>query len=139
MAQGRPYQAYQKTSVGTSNQKQLILMLFDGMNRFMNLAIKGMEEEDFEVSHHNLHKVGKILMELLSTLREDRGGDVARNLKRIYVFSYEQIVIANLKKDPKLVVEVQNILGDIREGFKEISQQKKSSTVMGSQNIRVTG
>ena len=138
MAQGRPYQAYQKTGVGTSSQKQLILMLFDGMNRFTNQAIKSIEQEDFEATHMNLHKTGKILLELISTLREDKGGEIARNLKSIYVFCYEQIVIANLKKDTKLIQEVQGILSEIQEGFKAISQ-KQQITGTSPQNIRVTG
>ena len=138
MAQGRPYQAYQKTSVGTSSQKQLVMMLFEGMNRFMNQAIKSIDEEDFEATHMALHKSGKILLELTSTLREDKGGEIARNLKSVYVFCYEQTVIANLKKDADLIREIQGILGNISAGFKEISQ-KQSVVGTGGQKISVTG
>ena len=138
MAQGRPYQAYQKTSVGTSSQKQLVMMLFDGMNRFMNQAIKAIDDEDFEATHMALHKSGKILLELTSTLREDKGGEIARNLKSVYVFCYEQTVIANLKKDADLIREIQGILGNISAGFKEITQ-KQSVVGTGGQKISVTG
>lgn len=138
MAQGRPYQAYQKTSVGTSSQKQLVLMLFDGMNRFMNQGIKAIEEQDFEATHIALHKSGKILLELIATLREDKGGEIARNLKSVYIFCYEQTVIANLRKDASLIREIQGILGNISAGFKEISQ-KASIVATGNQKISVTG
>ena len=138
MAQGRPYQAYQKTSVGTSSQKQLVLMLFDGMSRFMNQAVKAIDEEDFEATHIALHKSGKILLELISTLREDKGGEIARNLKSVYVFCYEQTVIANLKKDANIIRDVQGILGNIAAGFKEISQ-KQTVVATGNQKISVTG
>lgn len=122
MAQGRPYQAYQNTQISTSNQKQLIIMLFDGMNRFMNKAIVSIEEKDLEAAHENLQRTSKILLELLSTLREDKGGEIAGNLKRIYVFCYEQIVIANLRKDVGLIREVRGVLSNLRAGWKEVSK-----------------
>ena len=140
MAQGRPYQAYKNTSVQTSNQKQLVVMLYDGMHRFLDRAIQAMEEKDIEVAHSNLQKTGKILLELLSTLREDKGGEVAANLKKIYVYCYESVVIANLKKDPEQVRDIQSILDNLREGWKTLSQKSNSSqgsTLTGG--IRITG
>ncbi len=140
MAQGRPYQAYQTTSIKTSSQKQLIVMLYDGMNRFTNQAIKAIHEKNFESAHNNLDKTGKILLELLSTLREDKGGEIAANLKKIYVFCYEQIVIANLKKDVATIREVQGVLKNLSEGWKKISQKSQITTPTATpQKIRVTG
>ncbi|OGH02410.1 MAG: flagellar export chaperone FliS [Candidatus Lambdaproteobacteria bacterium RIFOXYD1_FULL_56_27] len=140
MAYGKPFQAYQQTSVQTSSQKQLIVMLYDGMHRFMSQAIGAIEAGEVEAAHQNLHRTGKILLELLATLREDKGGEVAQNLKKLYVYCYEQIVIANLKKDAELVREIQKVIGNLREGWKELyaaSQKPQSNTV--SREIRVTG
>jgi len=140
MAQGRPYQAYKNTSVQTSNQKQLVVMLYDGMHRFLDRAAQAIEEKDIEVAHSNLHKTGKILLELLSTLREDKGGEVAANLKKIYVYCYESVVIANLKKDAKKVRDIQAVLDNLREGWKSLSEKastSKGSTLKGG--IRITG
>ncbi len=140
MAQGRPYQAYQTTCVKTSSQKQLIVMLFDGMNRFTNQAIKSIHEKNFESAHNNLDKTGKILLELLSTLREDKGGEIAANLKKIYVYCYEQIVIANLKKDVAKIHEVQGVLKNLSEGWKQISQKSQITAPTATpQKIRITG
>ena len=140
MAQGRPYQAYQTTGVQTSGQKQLIVMLYEGMNRFMNRAVKAIGEEDFEAAHNNLNRTGKILLELLSTLREDKGGEVAGNLKKIYVFCYEQIVIANLKKDAETVRKIQKIINNLGEGWKQIcKKQTNPQTARGPQKIRIAG
>ena len=141
MAQGRPYQAYQNTQVQTSNQKQLIVMLFDGMNRFMNKAIRAIRADDIEVAHSNLHRTGQILLELLSTLREDKGGEIATNLKKIYIYCYERIVIANLQKDVSSIEDVQAILNNLAEGWKQINRSKPGlrSNSAVQQQIRVTG
>ncbi len=140
MAQGRPYQAYQTTSIKTSSQKQLIVMLYDGMHRFMNQAMKAIHEQDYETAHSNLNKTGKILLELLSTLREDKGGDVATNLKKIYVYCYEQIVIANLKKEVSMIRDVQGVLKNLSEGWKQINQKVRQPMQEATpQQIRITG
>jgi len=141
MAQGRPYQAYQNTQVQTSNQKQLLVLMFDGMNRFMNQAIRSIGENDIEVAHTNLHRTGQILLELLSTLREDKGGEIAANLKKIYVFCYERIVIANLKKDVQEIRDVQVVINNLGDGWRQIGRAKIGlrSTSATNQQIRITG
>lgn len=142
MAYGQPYKAYQNTGVKTSSQKQLIVMLYEGMNKFMNRSIKAIGEGDIEVAHQNLNKTGKILLELLGTLREDKGGEIASNLKKIYVHCYEQIVIANLKKDVSLIKEIQEILSNLGEGWKQMSgagQAPMGQTTMTPGKIRITG
>ena len=144
MVQGKPYQAYQNTNIQTANQKQLILMLYDGMNRFMLKAVKKIEENDVESAHNLLHRVEMILAELLSTLREDRGGEIASNLKKLYVYCYERIVTANLYKDEKaieIINEVQNILTKLRDGWEttEGGNVKKEFTSTAPRRISLTG
>lgn len=141
MAQGRPYQAYQNTSITTSNQQKLIVMLYDGMNRFMSQAIKAIEKEELETAHNHLTRVGKILMELLGTLREDVGGDIAQNLKKLYVYSYEKIVVANLTKDVQAIREVQGILNNLRQGWEKTgkTQVRKDVQAAAPQRVSITG
>lgn len=141
MAQGRPYQAYQNTQVKTSNQKQLIIMLYDGMERFTNRAVKAIKEGDIETAHSYLHRTGQILLELLSTLREDKGGEIAVNLKRLYIYCYEQVVIANLKKDIQMIREVQLVLRHLGEAWRIVGRKDvnlKAGTD-GPRQIRITG
>lgn len=141
MAQGRPYQAYKNTGVQTSNQKQLIIMLFDGMNLFMDRAVEAINGGELETAHHNLVKTSKILLELTSTLREDRGGEIASNLKRLYVYSYEQIILANLKKDAGAIRKIQELVNNLRSGWKSIrgGRANQTNSNLRQERMRVTG
>ena len=122
MAQGKPYQAYQNTSVATANQKKLIVMLYDGVNRFLSQAIRSIEANNPEAAHNQLMKGSKIIMELLTTLREETGGEVTQNLKQLYVYCYENLVLANLTKDIEKVRSVQRIMNNLREGWVTATQ-----------------
>ena len=142
MAAGyKAHKTYQNVNVQTSNQKQLILMLYDGMSRFMTKAIEAINQKDFESAHTNLSKVGMILLELLSTLREEKGGEIAQNLKKLYVFCYEQIVIANLKKDVSIIVDVRKILNNLRKGWADTGKMgiAQSSGSAIPQKLKITG
>ncbi|MBU3915721.1 flagellar export chaperone FliS [bacterium] len=141
MAQGRPYQAYQNAQAQTSNQKQLIVMLYDGMDKFLTKAVQAINEGDIETAHSNLHRTGQIILELLGTLREDKGGEIATNLKQIYVYCYEQVVIGNLKKDVEMIRNVQQVINNLGSAWKQISQ-KKGNLRTGTdsyQQVRVSG
>jgi len=111
------------------------------MNRFMTKAIRAIREKDIEVAHSNLHRTGQILLELLSTLREDKGGEIATNLKKIYIYCYEKIVIANLKKDVQAIEDVQTVLDNLAAGWKHVNQNRGSQKAASAvpQQISVTG
>jgi len=119
----------------------LIVMLYDGMNRFLNKAARAIGQKDIESAHANLHRTGQILLELLATLREDKGGEIAANLKKIYVYCYERVVIANLQKDVSIIREIQAILTNLGEGWKGLGRDTVSigSSAAGSRAIRITG
>ena len=79
------YQAYYKTNVQTSDQLSLIIMLYDGVIRFMKKAIDKIDQEEVEEAHNYLVRAKEIISELVSTLKLEEGGEVANNLKELYL------------------------------------------------------
>lgn len=117
MPQAHPYQAYHRTNVQTADQRQLIVMLYDGLIRFLRKAAVKIEEEDVEGAHNYLVRSREIVAELMATLKPEKGGEVGHNLKRLYVYAFNRIVEANLYKDPRMVEEVVGIMTTLREGW----------------------
>ncbi len=117
MAQGNPYTAYHRTNVETADQRQLILMLYDGAIRFMRQAVTSIEGKDMEAAHNYLIRARDIVTELLSTLKPEKGGQVGENLKNLYVYMFNRLVEANLNKDKAGVEEVIGLMLTLREGW----------------------
>ena len=69
--------AYNKVSVETADQLTLIIMLYDGLIRFINRAMDKMKRG--RVAYEECRKASDIAFHLLSTLKEDEGG-LHRNL-----------------------------------------------------------
>jgi len=117
MQQRSPYTAYKNTGVQTADQRTLILMLYEGLIRFLQKSIVKIEAREIEAAHNYLVRSREIVAELLATLRPEKAGEVGHNLKRLYVYAFNRIVEANLRKDPELVREVIRIVSTLREGW----------------------
>ena len=134
------YGAYRTVEAETSGRGGLVVMLYDGMDRFAARAESAIRCGELEEAHDSLHGIGRILLELLSTLREDRGGEIAVNLRRIYVYCYERTVEANLKKDAEAVREIRGILSNLGEGWRRAVRQgaRGGEEELPSPRIRTT-
>ncbi len=117
---GRYSQAYKKAAVSTVDQRKLIVMLYDGVIRYLRKAVIKMDAADIEGAHNYLVRSREILAELLSTLKPEKGGEVGENLRRLYAYAFNRIIEANLHKDPQMAEEVIEIMSTLREGWVNI-------------------
>jgi flagellar secretion chaperone FliS len=113
-------QAYQKAAVNTVDQRKLILMLYDGAIKFLTHAIEKMQKNDVYEAHTNLIRGKSIIAELLSSLNLDNGGDIARNLQRLYAYMFNELIDANLNKDPERVQRVVHLLKELRTAWQNL-------------------
>ena len=121
-----PVQTYREIQIKTANQIRLIVMLYDGAIRHVNLALDLFAEGHRRYDANNGHLVAAqdILSELMASLDFERGGMLAKNLFSIYTFMNRQLLEGNLKKDPAPLVDVKKLLIDLREAWDEISTKK---------------
>lgn len=140
MTQSHPYSAYERTNVETADQRQLILMLYDGAIRFLQKAEQQIEANDVESAHNYLIRTRQIVGELLATLKPEKAGEVGRNLRQLYIYVFNRLVEANLTKDLATVNEVTRIMGTLREGWAGIRQQQAPQpAVPGNRRVDVRG
>jgi flagellar secretion chaperone FliS len=121
-----PVQAYKETQIKTANQIRLIVMLYDGAIRHINLGLDCFADGHKRYDEVNGHIIAaqNILAELMGSLDFEKGGVMAKNLFSLYSFMTRRLLDANLKKDPAPLVEVKKHLGDLREAWDEISTRK---------------
>ena len=120
---------YLKTKVLTASPEQLQLMLFDGAIRFCEQARVAIKAGEIENSFNLLNKAEKIVMELNSSMREELAPDTCANMRSLYIFCYEKMVSANVKKEIEPLEEALKILRHMRETWimlMEKLQQEKA-------------
>lgn len=118
MALPNAYSQYSNNKVLTASPAELTLMLYDGMVKFCNIAIAGVEQSDVEKAHVNIMKIERILDYLRMTL--DMSYPVSQDYERIYSYLSKRLLEANMKKDKEILEEVLGHLHSVRDTWKEV-------------------
>lgn len=116
------YQAYQRNKYETASPHRLTLMLYNGAIQF---ALKGkgfIQEGNISETNRYIQKTQDIIYELLSSLNLKEGGEIAHNLRRLYLYMIDRLIEANIKKQASSVDEVVELLAELKEAWEEIGK-----------------
>jgi flagellar protein FliS len=128
MQRNNPWQSYRKVATQTASPGQLILMLYDGAIRFSEQALAGFEHRGDPLAfnqtiNNNIHRAQAIIVELNAVLNMRRGGEVAANLRRLYLYMDRRLREANIRKQREPIEEVIMRLRVIRDSWAEMLQK----------------
>ncbi len=113
--------AYQDNAVTTQSKGRLIVMLYDGAIRFLRLAIKEIENNNYEAKGRYINKAIDIINELNAVLDMDTGGEIAGNLRKLYIFMINHLSQANLQCDPQQIRDVIKLMEELNQSWKAIT------------------
>jgi flagellar protein FliS len=113
--------AYQQTVIGTQSKGRLIVMLYDGAIKFMKLAIQEMEAGNHAAKGQYINRAQDVINELNAVLDMEAGGEIARNLRRLYVFMNRRLSEANTKRDPQMIRDVITLMEELNQSWKAIA------------------
>ena len=122
-------QAYFQTKVGTTDQGQLLLMLYDGALQFIQQARTKMIANDYAGKGILISKVIDIINELAASLNMDKGGSLAVNLNNLYLLCTARLLRANLKMDVDSLNSVESILSGLRGAYAQIIETPEARKV----------
>jgi flagellar protein FliS len=110
-----------ETGVLSASPHQLIIMLFDGANVFIQNAIKEMATGHIEKRGKEISKAVNIINEgLRASLDKRAGGELAQSLDSLYLYMVQRLMEANLQSSVEPLMEVQALLKDIRSAWAAI-------------------
>ena len=136
------YSAYQNTAVKTASQGKLVVMLYEGAIRQLAAAEKCFDIVSGKVPAPSIEKYGNHIMkaqeiigELQTSLDMDKGGQIAQNLMSLYVYFNHELMDANINKDKKKLVFVQNMLSQLAEAWETAANSTSNAPAA---NVRPT-
>ncbi len=112
-----PYWQYKQNDVQGASPGYLTLMLYDGLVKFLKLALKSIEEKDIGGSHYSLIRAQAIIAHLNETL--DHKYKISQNLAALYDFMIQRLLQANAKKDAQMIGEVLGLAEDLRDTWRQ--------------------
>lgn len=133
-------QKYLETSIATASKEDLIIKIFDILVLAAAQALEKLnnQRDDIEGIHKSLLRAQRALALLMGSLDMEIGGEVARNLFRIYEFWHHELVMANMQKDPVRVERLLPNFKDYRQmwlqavsEFKAVQHEQSVQTAAG--------
>jgi flagellar protein FliS len=112
---------HQDNTVTIQSKGRLIVLLYDGAIKFMKLAIKELEANNYEAKGEYINKALNIINELNAVLDMDAGGEMAANLRKLYCFMIQHLSEANMKRDPQMIRDVIKLMEELNQSWKAIS------------------
>lgn len=118
---------YGAVQVTTCTPGQLLVMLYDGLFRFLGEAQVALRAKDRARAGERIGRAHSIIELLASTLDPTHAPDLCRNLEGVYLFCMNRVVAANVQQDPARLDEVIRVLTPLREAWREaVSQTAKA-------------
>ena len=113
-------QAYREAAVLTASPVQLVVMLYDGVERFLRRAEVVMAEGDVAQAHDRMQRAEAIIDELLRTL-DKSAGQLAERLEAIYIFCKRLMMEARLERDATKLTKIRALMGELRESWSALA------------------
>jgi flagellar protein FliS len=111
---------YRESAVLTATPEQLVVMLYDGANRFLTQSAIAMREKRAGLAGEKLRRAEAIIDELLATL-DMSVGEIAERLQALYLFFKEHLMAARLEQSAEKVEEVARLMRELRSAWAGIA------------------
>ena len=110
-----------ETGVVAASPHQLILMLYEGAELAVRMAIQHMNERDLPKKSAAISKASIIVLEgLRSALDPQRGGDLAKQLDALYEYMNQRLMLAHMHNQIAPLEEVLGLLRELHEAWLQI-------------------
>ena len=114
---------YRQTQVTTVDKGRLIVLLYEGAVRFLRQAIECHEEGDLPGKSNFINRAMDIITELNQSLNMTEGGELAANLRQLYLFWSDHLVQGKIKKDCRNLDDVIGMMDSLCEAWDQVACQ----------------
>jgi flagellar protein FliS len=108
--------SYRESAILTAPPEQLVIMLYDGIHRFLLQAAAAVRAGRPAEAGERLGRATAIIDELQGTL-DLSVGEIAERLSGIYVFCRRHLAEGLCERAPEKLDEVDALLRELREAF----------------------
>ena len=120
---------YKEIAVQTSNPTKLVVMLYEGAIRFLQQSISAIESNDLDRKRQAVDRAVAVIQHLQSTLDMSRGGEVAAELDRLYIYIHSKILEGSTQLQIAAFEEAIKLLTVLLSGWEEAARKEEQQAV----------
>lgn len=127
-----------ESGVVAANPHKLIVMLYEGALLSIVSAKVHMQRKEVAKKGEAISRAIAIIDEgLKASLDEKVGGDLAQNLKALYSYMCQRLLVANIKNETEPLDEVAHLLVDLKKAWDAIGKPQEAVAVAAPQPEQV--
>jgi len=107
---------------------QLTKMLFSGALRSLAIAETAMKKKQFQIKGEQLARAINIIEGLDDSLDLEQGGELAENLRGLYIYMVQRLYKSSFDNDPVIVREITDLLREISTAWDNIPLEDRDKT-----------
>jgi len=116
-------ETYREAQVKTSDNLDLVVLLYEEGARYLKEAAQAYREKDFERKAQRLIYGMEVISELLVSLDLEKGGEIAKRLQALYSFMLRELLLADAREDPEAIERVAEMLEDLKGSWAELKRK----------------
>jgi flagellar protein FliS len=117
-----------ETGVVAASPHRLIVMLYEGAELAVRMAIKHMNEGDIARKSAAITKASTIILDgLRAALDTKQGGEIAQRLDALYDYMNKRLLLAHIKNQTAPLEEVLGLLQELHGAWKQIGTPGQSA------------
>jgi flagellar protein FliS len=121
---------YQSVQIRTSSPGEILIALYDGLFKFLQLAKLSMRNRNIARSGEAISRAHAIISELYTSLDHAHYPELCKNLSSLYEFCLRQLTYANRHRNIEAIDEIMRVLTPVREANREAVKQLAASDGM---------
>jgi flagellar protein FliS len=121
MSYGNAAVAYRQREVLTASPAKLVVLVFDHLLVNLRRAKLATEANKIEARVEAIGKARDAVMELILGNDIEKGGELAKNLRSLYVFMFNELIVAAQKPNVARLDKLAEIATTLREGFATVA------------------
>lgn len=120
MPDAKGIRCYQETEVQTIGPEKLIVLLYEGLVRYLNQARAALATRDMAAKARQINNAQAVVLELRNALDHEAGGAIAGNLAALYNYIFTENINALIDNDPRHIDNNLRVLQPLLDAWSRI-------------------
>ena len=134
----RSTRAYLQSATRTADPRELVVMLYDGILRFVTEAELRLDAQERAQATQAVGRAMDIVHELMCSLDHGPMPQLSHQLESLYIYISERLLHISLRQDREAIAEVRSLVSELREGWAEALRQLRQAELEAAYSGRLS-
>lgn len=122
------YLQYKEQSINTMTQGELLLRLYEELQKRLLRAQYALEQKEYPVFEQSVERCRQIILYLEETL--DYQYPISQNLKQLYDFFLYELARLSSGRKTEVIAELKPLIEELKEAFAEADRKESGNPML---------